>query len=222
MGVDPPGDNVVQVYWIMGRSDNSRKRVFSFDEYDRLYTEPTDPSNAGDLRLIIYNAMRETMRENGGFFVVSNGEQTDTVWEARNLEHGLGTWSYEPDDPNFTPRITGVCSVGDVGPRFQFAVLRRSIFGGACHRLVYNYNEISNGLGLCITTYAGDGKPLPAFTDDPLLMPIGDGIDSVLDAYWQALDPENRVSLAVKFIPIAGGKSTIRVINKYAKVQQTK
>ena len=217
MGVDDAGENVVQVYWIMGRSENSRNRVFNF-EGGRLFTEAADPSKVKDPSLIIYNAMQES-RE---FFVVSNGSQTDVVLGhpgAESLQYTLRPYQYEPDSPNFTPRITGSCYfLHDETPFFQLAVLRKSLWSGSCDRSIYNYEKIGDGFGFCITTYSGDGDPLPSFVGDPILMPLLGGIGDIATTYWDALNEQNRVSLAVKFIRISSMVSTIRVINKFPKI----
>lgn len=214
MGMDETGKNMVQIYWIMGRSENSRNRIFR-QEGGRLFTEALYPAKVENSCLIIYNAMQETKT----FFVVSNGCQTDEVLNhpgARGLPYGLDGYQYEPDSPNYTPRITGAW-YRDI-PSFQFAVLRKSRWSEACDRIFYTYETIAPGFGYCITTYLGVGNPLPAFTGEPLLMLLPGDINEVLGIYWNALNEENRVSLAVKFIQVSTGKSVIRVENKFHKV----
>ncbi|MFA5877778.1 MAG: IMP cyclohydrolase [Candidatus Staskawiczbacteria bacterium] len=213
IGMDKTGQNMVQIYWIMGRSENSRNRVFSSDG-GRLFTEAADPAKVKDPRLIIYNAMKE----NDQLFVVTNGVQTDLVISVGNFMGAMNICQYEPDAPNFTPRISGICSFIENEPSFRLAVLRKSLWSDTCDRLFYSYEEISNGFGFCVTTYSGDGNPLPAFTGEPLLMPLRADIDSVARFYWEALNAENRVALAVKFISISQRRSTILVVNKFAKV----
>lgn len=217
MGVDETGEYVVQVYWIMGRSENSRNRVFSF-EGGRVFTEAADPSKVKDPSLIIYNAMQESR----DFFVVSNGCQTDGAFQhpgAEGLQYALRPYQYEPDSPNFTPRITGTCYfLHSVIPSFQLSILRKSRWGILCDRSLYTYEKIGDGFGFCLTTYSGDGDPLPPFIGDPVLMPLVGNIGDIATAYWDALNKQNRVSLAVKFVRISSMTSEIRVINKFSKL----
>jgi hypothetical protein len=217
VGLDQSGKYLVQVYWIMGRSENSRNRIFEADnETGRLYTEAADATKMKDPSLVIYNAMRER----GPHFIVSNGDQTDTVAESPApllLNVALRGRKYEPDAPNFTQRISATSSLSKGRPYIQMVILRKSLFGEQCDRFLYEYTP-HPGFGHCITTYAGDGDPLPAFCGDPLLMPLAAGLKEVAEAYWQALDEANRVSLAVKFIEIGNGRSDIHIINKYNQV----
>lgn len=218
-GIDRTGGYMVQVYWIMGRSPNSRNRVFDADDNGRLFTEAADPSKVDDPSLIIYNAMREM----GLNYVVSNGDQTDTVISSLvpsmfSLDLALRGREYEPDKPNFTPRITAISSiVKKVRVALFMSVLRKSPFGKGCDRFTYELTP-APGFGYCITTYSGDGDPLPSFSGDPVLMPLVGGIEEIANDYWRVLNEENRVSLAVKSIQISSGNSSIHIINKYAKV----
>lgn len=214
--MDKTGDHLVQIYWIMGRSKNSRNRVFKSDiDTGRLYTEPADPAKAGDPSLIIYNAMKIAGRDH----IASNGNQTDIiadsplVWEF--ITAPLRNITYEPDAPNYTQRITAASSPGAQGVhKVQMSILRKSVFGDTCDRSLYMYIP-QPGFGHCITTYAGDGDPLPPFRGDPLLMPLRGSMENIANEYWCALSLENRVSLAVKFIPVNGEKSDIFIVNKY-------
>jgi IMP cyclohydrolase len=217
-GLDQSGVYMVQVYWIMGRKPNSRNRVFKSDDKGRLYIEAADPSKVDDPSLIIYNAMLEY----GLYYVVSNGDQTDTVISALgpnvfSLDLALRGREYEPDKPNFTPRITAISSIAKGRIALFMSVLRRSPFGEGCDRCTYELSPVS-GFGHCITTYSGDGDPLPSFLGDPVLMPFVGGIDEIANDYWNALNAENRVSLAVKSIQLSSGHSSIRIINKYSKI----
>jgi IMP cyclohydrolase len=232
-GLDGTGEYLVQVYWIMGRSENSRNRVFKQEEDGRLYTEAADPSKVEDPSLIIYNAMLEAassyvVSEAVSSYVVSNGEQTDAVISKIHrhfplplpLEVALGPYRYEPDDPNFTQRITALSTIATAGTvSVQMSILRKSDFGMGCDRMTYDFNPYPlRGFGFCITTYSGDGEPLPAFRGDPLPMPLPGGPEDILKMYWEALNEENRVSLAVKWIEIGNGRSDIYIINKYKEV----
>jgi len=223
VGTSQDGKFVVQIYWIMGRSDNSRNRIFS-TEGGRLFTEAADPSKVKDPKLIIYNAMDEFC----GSCVVSNGDQTDTVIDAlmndtwADLSEALNERDYEPDEPNFTPRITGLSTLLDNSHYSELSMLRKSRLSADpksdCEHFVFELASIAPGFGFCITTYMGDGNPLPSFVGEPYPVLIDGGIDEVLQKYWEILNEANRVSLAVKFIEIATGKSEIKVINKYTKV----
>ncbi len=215
VGLDETGENLVQVYWIMGRSENSRNRVFG-SKGGCLFTEAADPSKVKDPSLIIYNAMRETR----SCAVVSNGAQTDAI--AKNGMLSLRGYTYEPDAPNFTPRITA-CSFRDseVGGknvwRTVMSVLRKSPWSEACDRHQYEFNDFGRGFGHCIHTYSGDGNPLPAFQGEPYLVPLVGGAEAIAQTYLAALNEENRVSLAVKFV-WRSAPSYIGIINKYEKV----
>lgn len=215
VGLDSTGEYLIQVYWIMGRSENSRNRVFKADNHTgRLYTEAADPSKVKDPSLIIYDAMLERSPH----FIVSNGNQTETVLKSTRplyLNTALADRNYEPDAPNFTQRITAVSSLGHGMVYTQMSILRKSVFGEGCDRLLYEYVP-AKGFGHYISTYAGDGDPLPPFCGDPLLMPLDQGdMVEVAEDFWKALNEENRVSLAVKFIEIGNGRSDIHIINKY-------
>jgi IMP cyclohydrolase len=216
-GLDESGLYMVQVYWIMGRKPNSRNRVFDADDNGRLFTEAADPSKVEDPSLIIYNAMREK----GLNYVVSNGDQTDTVISSLipstfSLDLALRGREYEPDKPNFTPRITAINSIAKGRTELFMSLLRKSLFGEGCDRFTYELTP-APGFGYCITTYTGDGDPLPPFAGEPVLMPLVGGIKKIANDYWAALNEENRVSLAVKSIQISSGNSSIHIINKYAK-----
>lgn len=217
----------VQIYWIMGRSENSRNRVFGHSD-GRLFTETADRSKVKDSSLTIYNAMDEF--ENN--FVVSNGDQTDTVIallkdkrgiERTTLRQALLKRQHEPDKPNYTPRITGLCTVLSPGTCYaELSLLRRSelIMGELCERSYYEYKNIAFGFGFCITTYESDGNPLPPFQGGPYPLPMDGDIEEVAVNYWRKLNADNRVSLAVKFINLKTGKSEITVKNRNIKVEE--
>ena len=217
VGLDETGEYLVQVYWIMGRSPNSQNRVFG-REGDRLFTEAADPREVKDPSLIIYNAMREYRDSMGlSLAIVSNGHQTDAV--AKEGMIALHKYVYEPDAPNFTPRITG-CSFwrrsGGISGA-ELSVLRKSPWDDYCDRCSYEYDELHLGYGYCITTYSGDGNPLPSFQGEPYLLPLVGGCNFIRETFWTTLNAQNRVAVAVKFIPKHGISQTF-VINKYTKV----
>ena len=216
MGMSMDGNYAVQIYWVMGRSENSQNRVMVHNGDGLVSTRAFEPEKMKDPRLVIYNAMNESTR----YFVVSNGEQTDRVQSGlvggADLPSILSQYQYEPDFPNCTPRITGVCMLaGMESPIFKLSIVRKSLWGTDCDRLFYNYETIHPGYGYCITTYMGDGSPLPSFRGEPRLMPIVGDIDKVADIYWAALNKVNRVSLAVKFTPIGSGQPLLKIINKH-------
>ncbi len=218
LGFSPTIQALIQIYWIMGRSPNSQNRVFSSNNNGRLFTEAADPSKVTDPSLIIYDAMLEWNKET---FVVSNGHQTNIIGRITgndkvNFEHALSDWGYEPDEPNFTPRITGVCELKH--PFLQLSIIRRSALSDYPERFQFQYSVGHGNLGHCLTTYSGDGNPLPSFQGEPLLLPLVGGIEEIRDTYWNALNPDNRVSLAVKSIAFPFGQSTISIVNRFSKV----
>jgi IMP cyclohydrolase len=220
IGTDDIGRRAIQVYWIMGRSKNSRNRVFACDG-GRLYTEAADPAKMEDPSLVIYNAMDEV----DGCFVVSNGDQTDLVIETLEEDRGSSLHDalieerYEPDAPNFTPRITGICElIGGVCYN-ELAILRQSdLLNEKCVRFFYKFFEINPGIGFCLTTYQGDGEPLPAFVGEPYPVPLVGEPEHILETYWQSLNPENLVALAVKAIDFGTEQSKIAIRNRFEKV----
>ncbi len=217
MGLDESGSALLQVYWIMGRSANSRNRVFVADGGD-LRTEAADPSKVRDPSLIIYNAMREIE----GAYIATNGDQTDTIFEAladgSTFVAALETRQYEPDGPNFTPRISGLSLVDGEHVATYLSVLKKSPFGDGCVRDTFQYEDLPKGAGYTIRTYMGDGDPLPSFEGEPYLLPLEGEPREVAETVWGALDADNRVSLAVKSIDLASGSSKIEIINAYKKV----
>lgn len=223
IGLDQKGENLVQVYAIMGRSENSRNRVFGY-EGGRIFTEAANPSKMKDPRLVIYNAMREVLVRDmdSTMNVVSNGDQTDKVADGYNedksFQWAMSQCTYEPDEPNFTPRITA-CSywLRSGKPVGIMSLLRKSPWSDECDRHLYELNGFGQGFGHCLTTYQGDGNPLPAYRGEPRLMPLLGDLDWIADMYWEMLNPDNRVSLAVKFIPRLGLSSTV-IRNQYLKV----
>jgi len=217
IGLDGTGRRLFQVYWIMGRSANSRNRVF-VAEGTGLRTEPADASKVEDPSLIIYNAMREI----DGSFIVTNGNQTDTIYEAladgSTFVQALETRDYEPDAPNFTPRISGLSLVDGEHVCTYFSVLKKSPFGQGCCRETFQYETLPAGTGYTVTTYTGDGSPLPSFEGEPYLLPLEGGPSKAAETLWDSLDAENRVSLAAKSIDLESGEVTIEIINAYRKV----
>lgn len=203
------------VYFIMGRSENSRNRRFAADG-DRLWTEPVDESKVADPSLIIYDAMLALP----GVQIVSNGDQTTTVAEALaaggRFASALATREREPDAPNYTPRITAKLDARRKDSALELAVLKANPIDPAfTDQIVFRPSNPAPGLGYGLTTYMGDGSPLPAFVGDPLLLPLAGSPAQVLDAYWDALDDDNRISLAVKAVGADGALQALEIKNRY-------
>lgn len=215
VGLDETGKYLVQVYWIMGRSENSRNRIFIQEPGGILKTAPADLKKVKDPSLIIYTAMFEDLS-----YAVSNGHQTIDALRSGGLHQSMKKWTYEPDEPNYTPRITALFySLREENPhRVEISILKKSPFNGICDRYLYDLEVSEPGLGYCVTTYVCNGDPLPSFKGDPYLLPLFGDIDSVARRIWAALNEENRVSLAVKFINIEKRESSIKIINKHLVV----
>ncbi len=181
----------VIAYFIMGRSANSRNRIFVKKD-DILFTKAFDESKVSDPSLIIYNAIREC----GESIIVTNGDQTDTVYEflnqGKSFRDALETREYEPDRPNYTPRISALCH----GDGYEMAILKRE--NGTCQRLHFHY-EREDDIGHFISTYDHDGDPLPSFSKEPLTIDISLSFKKFADRLWRSLNHDNRVSLYVRF-----------------------
>ena len=215
IGLTPDAHHYVQVYWIMGRSENSRNRTF-VREGDAVRTSPHDASKVKDPSLIIYHCVRT--RDH--WHIISNGDQTDTIVDA--LERGDGfeaalfTRTFEPDAPNSTPRISGLVDLDDPYHAYALAVIKSASGDGEhCTRQFFHYETAIPGIGHCVTTYMGDGNPLPAFEGEPYVLPLDDDIDRVAETYWAALNEANRISLLAKFIDARTGSTDLRIINKH-------
>ena len=215
LGRSAGGDAWLQVYWIMGRSENSRNRRFVADG-GALRTEPVDAGRLADPSLVIYDAMLELP----GVYLVSNGDQTRTLLETLRaggtFEAALATREREPDAPNYTPRISAMVDLISQPGEVALNILKANPADPALtDRFTYRPAPPPPGLGYCLTTYVGDGHPLPSFSGEPLLVPCGGSAKAVLDLYWSALDAENRISLAVKHIPTDGSPSHTLVRNRF-------
>ena len=212
IGKSKDGKKAVTAYFIMGRSRNSRNRVF-VERDGALFTEPFDPSLVEDPSLIIYAAERNY--ENN--LIVTNGDQTDTIYEGlkagKCFKKSLETRSFEPDAPNFTPRISGILTFEDGDFSYEMSILKSADpEGTACNRYTFSYTALP-GLGHFIHTYVGDGSPLPTFQGEPERVAIGDDIDAFTNALWDALNHDNRISLYVRYTDLASGKEEKRLIN---------
>ncbi len=198
-------DAWVLVYWIMGRSAHSRNRRFAVDGAT-LRTEPVDASLVQDPSLIIYEAMLELPN----IYLVSNGDQTRTIYDALRtggtFEGALLTREREPDAPNYTPRISAMLDLRTQTPQLALNILKANKANPALtDHTTWRPALPPAGLGYCITTYMSDGSPLPPFDVDPLLVSLRGSAKEILETCWAALDSDNRVSLAVKWIPAASG-----------------
>jgi IMP cyclohydrolase len=210
-------DAWLMIYWIMGRSPNSQNRRFVADGTS-LRTEPVDATQVADPSLIIYEAMLELP----GIYLVSNGDQTRTLYEALraggSFDAALATREREPDAPNYTPRISAMLDLRQFPGAVVLSLLKANPANPELtDRLTYRPAAPPAGLGVGLTTYMGDGAPLPSFRGDLLLLPCQGSAAQVLDTYWQALDVEYRVALAVKRIRAGKEPSKILIHNRFAR-----
>lgn len=217
LGASPDGKHAAAAYFIMGRSANSRNRIFVPDG-EGIRTQAFDESKMEDPSLIIYAPVRVL----GNKTIVTNGDQTDTVAAGLDrqdtFEQSLRGREFEPDAPNYTPRISGV--IHRTGTAFNYALsILKSAEGRpeSCRRFTYTYTPALPGEGHFISTYQGDGSPLPSFEGEPWTVEIPDDIDAFKDLLWSALNEENKVSLFVRYINLADGKTETRIVNKNQK-----
>ena len=214
VGKTPDGRHACVAYFIMGRSHNSRNRVFA--EHDgAVFTEPFEASLVEDPRLIIYAAVRA----HGNRLIVTNGDQTDTVWEALRaggtFSEALATREFEPDAPNWTPRISAMLTFAEDDFTYEMSILKSAdAAGSACNRFTFSYAPLA-GLGHFLHTYVGDGDPLPTFYGEPERVAIPNDIDTCADTIWNALDSDNRISLYVRYVDLTTGQVENRLVNKY-------
>ena len=214
IGRSEDGTKAVTAYFIMGRSVNSRNRVF-VTEGEGIRTEAFDPSKLEDPSLIIYAPVRVL----GNRTIVTNGDQTDTIYDGMDkeltFEQSLRCREFEPDGPNYTPRISGVMHIE--GGQYDYAMsILKSNNGdpSACNRYTFSYENPANGEGHFIHTYMHDDNPLPSFEGEPVLVRIEGNIDTFTNMVWENLNEDNKVSLFVRFIDIKTGEYETRIINK--------
>ena len=214
IGKSPNGKYAVTAYFIMGRSVNSRNRVF-VEDGEGIRTQAHDPSKLSDPSLIIYAPVRVLAKQT----IVTNGDQTDTVYdlmaEGKTFEESLRTREFEPDAPNFTPRISGIMHVEDGNYDFSMSILK-SEDGNPdyCLRNTFSYPNCPAGEGRFIHTYMEDGDPLPSFEGEPTKVDIKGDIDAFTELVWTNLNEDNKVSLFVRYIDIATGEYETRIVNK--------
>ena len=213
IGKTPDGKKAAVAYFIMGRSENSRNRIFA--ECDgAVYTRPYDESKVKDPSLIIYAAVRSY----GNSLIVTNGDQTDTIYDGlkdgKSFHDSLKTRKFEPDAPNLTPRISGILNFSDGDFNYELSILKSADEeGSACNRYLFSYPSLP-GLGHFIHTYVTDGNPIPTFQGEPERMAIPQDIDEFASQLWENLDESNKISLYVRYTDLRDGSIESRLINK--------
>ena len=216
IGRSADGKTAVTAYFIMGRSENSRNRIF-VEDGDGIRTQAYDPSKMVDPSLIIYSPVRVL----GNKTIVTNGDQTDTIYEGmdhqKTFEESLRCREFEPDAPNYTPRISGIMHIEGGHYNYAMSILKSNEGDpSSCLRYTFAYNNPLAGEGRFIHTYIGDGSPLPSFEGEPTRVDIPEGdIDTVAGLLWDSLNQDNKVSLFVRFIDIETGATESRIINKH-------
>ena len=214
IGRSKDGTKAVAGYFIMGRSQNSRNRVF-VEEGEGIRTQAFDPSKLEDPSLIIYAPVRVL----GNDTIVTNGDQTDTVYEGleqgKTFEVSLRSREFEPDAPNYTPRISGLMKIKDGTFHYAMSILKSNNGNpAACNRYTFDYRNPVAGEGRFIHTYMKDANPLPSFEGEPTWVRISGDIDTFTNMIWNNLNEDNKVSLFVRFIDIETGKYETRIVNK--------
>ena len=214
IGRSADGTKAVTAYFIMGRSENSRNRVF-VEDGEGIRTQAFDPSKLTDPSLIIYAPVRVL----GNKTIVTNGDQTDTVYEGMDkqltFEQSLRSRTFEPDGPNYTPRISGIMHVEDGKYNYAMSILKSNNGNPeSSHRYTFAYENPAAGEGRFIHTYKCDGNPLPSFEGEPKLVSIPDDMEAFTDLVWNSLNADNKVSLFVRYIDIATGTYETKIINK--------
>ena len=216
VGVSEDGRYAVTAYFIMGRSSNSRNRVF-VEDGEGIRTQAFDPSKMEDPSLIIYSPVRVL----GSNTIDTNGDQTDTVYEGlqkgQTFGQALRCREFEPDGPNYTPRISALLSVKDGKFDYRMSILKSADGDpSSCERFTFTYENPKAGVGHFIHTYISDGDPLPSFEGEPTKVGISGDIDNFTDMVWKNLNQDNKVSLFVRYIEIGTGKYETRIVNKNA------
>ena len=213
LGKTPDGKKACSAYFIMGRSANSRNRIFT-NKGGEIFTEPFDASKVEDPSLIIYAALRKFENK----LIVTNGDQTDTIYDGlkngESFTQALTKREFEPDAPNFTPRISGMITFADNDFTYEMSILKSADeIGSACNRYSFSYPSIA-GLGHFIHTYVCDGNPIPTFQGEPERMAMCDDIETFTNDIWNSLDADNKISLYVRYTDLSSGEIEERLINK--------
>ena len=217
VGETPDASKAVAAYFIMGRSENSRNRVFT-EKDGAVFTEPFDISKLKDPSLIIYAAVRQI----DNYLVVTNGNQTDTVIDGhiagKNFYQALESRCFEPDAPNFTPRISAEIEFSETaGFKYRMSILKSAdAEGTACNRYGFDYAPLA-GLGHFLHTYECDGNPLPTFLGEPTRVAVKDDIDEFANEIWTSLNEDNKISLYVRYTDLISGEYEERLFNKHSK-----
>lgn len=214
IGKSEDGRHAVAAYFIMGRSVNSRNRIF-VEDGQGIRTQAFDPAKLTDPSLVIYAPVRVL----GNKTIVTNGDQTDTIYEGMDrqltFEQSLRSREFEPDGPNYTPRISGIMHVENGKYNYAMSILKSNHGDpSSCNRFTYAYENPKAGEGRFIHTYMHDGNPLPSFEGEPKVVEIGNDIDAFTNMIWESLNEENKVSLFVRYIDIASGSYETRIVNK--------
>ena len=214
IGKTPDGKRAAAAYFIMGRSENSRNRVF-VEDGEGIRTQAFDPAKLTDPSLIIYAPVRVL----GNKTIVTNGDQTDTIYQGMDrqltFEQSLRSREFEPDGPNYTPRISGIMHIENGTYNYAMSILKSSSGNPeSCCRFTFAYENPLPGEGRLIHTYMHDGHPLPSFEGDPKGVEILDDIDDFTELLWESLNEDNKVSLFVRYIDIATGTFETRIVNK--------
>ena len=214
IGKSADGTKAVIAYFIMGRSESSRNRVF-VEDGEGIRTQAFDPSKLSDPSLIIYAPVRVL----GNKTIVTNGDQTDTIYELmdkqQTFEQALRTREFEPDAPNYTPRISGIMHIDNGTYNYAMSILKSNNGNpDSCNRYTFAYQNPVAGEAHFIHTYMGDGNPLPSFEGEPKLVGLEGDIDTFTSLVWENLNEENKVSLFVRYIDIETGKYETRIVNK--------
>ena len=214
IGRTPDGEKAVTAYFIMGRSSNSRNRIF-VEEGEGIRTEAFDPAKLEDPSLIIYAPVRVL----GNKTIVTNGDQTDTIYEGMDkqltFEQSLRSRTFEPDAPNYTPRISGIMHIENGTYNYAMSILKSNNGDpSSTKRFTFAYENPAAGEGHFIHTYKCDGNPLPSFTGEPKTVKIEGVIDDFTNMVWENLNEDNKVSLFVRFIDIRTGEYETRIVNK--------
>lgn len=217
LGRSADGKKAVAAYFIMGRSANSRNRVFTLKNGE-VFTEPFDASKVEDPSLIIYAALRSLDNK----LIVTNGDQTDTIYdgikEGKSFSESLVCREFEPDAPNFTPRISGMISFGENDFSYEMSILKSlDAEGSDCARYTFSYPSKA-GLGHFIHTYVTDGNPIPTFQGEPERVSIPNSIDEFAEEIWSNLDENNKISLYVRYVDLEQGSVEEKLINKNTEV----
>ncbi len=215
IGETPDHTKAVTAYFIMGRSENSRNRIF-VEEGSGIRTQAFDPSKLVDPSLIIYSPVRVL----GNKTIVTNGDQTDTIYQLmdrqQTFEQALRTREFEPDAPNYTPRISGILHIEEGNFHYAMSILKTQNGNpDTCNRYTFAYHNPIAGEGHFIHTYLGDGSPLPSFEGEPKLVSILDRLEDFADLIWNSLNEENKVSLFVRYISLSDRSYQSKIINKH-------